>query len=55
MKKFKYFGERKDKHGYEKSYDEKSLNKDKLERLKNKGWVEVKPKPKPKPKPKKKK
>ena len=53
--KFKYLGIRKDKHGTEKSYNKNSLNKDKLERLKKKGWVEIKPKPKLKAKKKVKK
>ena len=48
--KFKYFGERKNKHGVEKSYDKDSLSKRKLKRLEDKGWVKVVEKPKPKKK-----
>ena len=51
--KFKYFGERKNKHGVEKSYDKSTMSRRKLQRLKDNGWKEIIEKPKPKPKAKK--
>ena len=52
---YKYAGKRRGMNGIEKSFDSSSLNEEKIKRLEEKGWVEVKAKPKPKAKPKKKK
>ena len=52
---FKYNGVRKEKHGVKKTFNDKDLTKEKLDRLKSKGWSEIIEKPKPKPKAKKKK
>lgn len=53
-KTFIYNGTRKNKHGVEKTFNDSELTKEKLARLKSKGWVEVIKKPKAKPKAKKK-
>tara|TARA_Y100001973_G_C5189260_1_gene329835 strand:- start:438 stop:650 length:213 start_codon:yes stop_codon:yes gene_type:complete len=57
-KTFIYNGKRKESFGVKKTFDVKDLNEKKLNRLAEKGWVEVVEKPKPKakskPKPKKK-
>ena len=49
-KTFIYDGARKDKHGVKKTFDDKDLTKEKLDRLKSKGWSEVVEKAKPKSK-----
>ncbi len=53
MKKFKYNGLRKNKIGYIKEFSNEKLTPEKLERLKQKGWEEIKEVKKPKPKAKK--
>lgn len=53
-KTFVYNGKRKNKQGYKKTYDDKILTKEKLERLSKKGWKEIVEKPKTKSKAKKK-
>tara|TARA_R100000808_G_C2062573_1_gene93376 strand:- start:254 stop:430 length:177 start_codon:yes stop_codon:yes gene_type:complete len=55
VKKFKYNGKRVSAKGIIRSFDNKVLTPEKLERLNRKGWEEVieKPKPKPKAQPKK--
>ena len=47
---YKYEGERRGMSGIEKSFDSASLDEEKIKRLADKGWVEVKSQAKPKPK-----
>ena len=54
MRKFKYNGVRVKDRGEIRGFADEKLTSEKLQRLKNKGWEEIKEKPKPKPKPKKK-
>ena len=57
MRKFKYNGIRVKDRGEIRGFADEKLTAEKLQRLKDKGWEEIKesPKAKPKPKPKKKK
>ena len=57
MRKFKYNGVRIKDRGEIRGFADEKLTSEKLQRLKDKGWEEIKEKPKakPKPKPKKKK
>ena len=57
MRKFKYNGVRIKDRGEIRGFADENLTSEKLQRLKDKGWEEIKEKPKakPKPKPKKKK
>ena len=54
MRKFKYNGIRVKDRGEVRGFSDDKLTPEKLQRLKNKGWEEVKEKPNPKPKAKKK-
>ena len=51
-KTYVYKGLRKESIGVKKTFDVKDLNEKKLNKLAEKGWVEVVEKPKPKEKPK---
>ena len=50
MRKFKYNGTRIKDRGEVRDFPEEKLTAEKLKRLKDKGWEEVKEKPKPKAK-----